>query len=123
MLPEQLNNLKNRHRYEVDSEGNIIIYKYDGEKFVRLFDLDELGDIQILVSYQGYSPVESLDDEIDLHPSYHSALVYYVRAKCFLEEGDIEKHEYYMNLFDNTLRRRIVAKRDIQVEASDYSLL
>lgn len=124
MIPEALQSLRNRHRFEVNSSGDLIIYKWNGENFVKLYDLSELEGTQFLVEYEGYKEVEGLDDEIDLDSRYETPLVYYVRAKCFLEEGDYERHNFYMQQFTLALKKKNTTKRDVQVEASeDYSLL
>lgn len=120
---DQLQNLKNRHRYEVDSNGNIFIYKHNGSSFERLFELSELENVEFLVDYNGYEAVETLEDEININSEFNTCIVYYCRAKCYLEEGNIEMHNYYMQLFTKTLRTKNVTKRQVQVESSNYSLL
>ena len=56
-----------------------------------------------------YRPVSKNDDDLDsysgLHESLHPALVCYVKARLYEDAGDIQKAQYYRQLYEVKIRK------------------
>ena len=56
-----------------------------------------------------YRPVEKNDQDLDghsnLHESLHPALVCYVKARLYEDAGDLQKAQYYRQLYEVKIRK------------------
>jgi hypothetical protein len=56
-----------------------------------------------------YRPVSKITDDLDaysnLHESLHPALVCYVKARMYEDLGDIEKSQYFRNMYEVAIRK------------------
>ena len=56
-----------------------------------------------------YRTVEKINQDLEshcnLHESLHPALVCYVKARLFEDAGDIEKSQYYRNMYEVAIRK------------------
>ena len=56
-----------------------------------------------------YRPVSKIDEDLDgysnLHESLHPALVCYVKERLFEDIGDIQKGQYYRQMYDKMIKQ------------------
>ena len=56
-----------------------------------------------------YRPVSKINDDLDkysnLHESLHPALVCYVKSRLYEDAGDLEKSQYFRQMYELTIRK------------------
>lgn len=125
---EELLTLSFRYKYSFSDDGKLYLYEYNYETnyFERMFSFESIENYQILLKFSGYKrlTIDDFEDEIsDIPERYHISIVYYVRAKAYLEKGDIEKHNYYLSLFEKELKDKRKNTTPLTSIPSEYSLL
>jgi len=116
----------NRYKYRVTQNRELYLYEYNEStcSFERMMNFDSLSGYKLLLNFIGFKRVsfDDMEDELEIPEKYIMSIVYYIKAKVFLENGDIEKHNYYYGLFNADLRTKRNTVKTVKSEPSEYSL-
>ena len=99
----------------IDEERVGIVEKNEAEdatgKIIKEFKSTTISvGMGLRIRYKAnYRPVSKITDDLDtysnLHESLHPALVCYVKARMYEDLGDIEKSQYFRNMYEVAIRK------------------